>query len=96
LLLLLGRLLLSPFVGGDALLEELFVGVGESVALGDVGAHGFEAAHVFVFVEAGEGFVLLDVEDQHQDLLVDPVWADARSMARDLLPTIERKVKGRP
>ena len=58
------RFLLGSFVCGDALLEELFVGVGESVAFGDVGSHGFEAAHVFVLVEAGEGFVLLHVEDQ--------------------------------
>ena len=51
-------------MSGDALFEELLVGVGDSVAFGDVGSHGFEAADVFVFVEVGEDLVLFDVEDQ--------------------------------
>ncbi len=58
------RPLLTPLELGDALLEELFVGVGDSVAFGDVGSHGFDAADVFVLVELGEGLVLFDVEDQ--------------------------------
>ena len=53
---------LLPF--GDAFFEELFVGVGDSVAFGAVGSHGFDAADVFVFVEIGEDLVFLDVEDQ--------------------------------
>jgi hypothetical protein len=61
-------LLLCPILAslplGDALLEELFAGVGDSVAFGDVGSHGFDLADLFVLVELGEGFVLVDVEDQ--------------------------------
>jgi hypothetical protein len=48
---------------GDTSLK-LFVGVGDPVAFGDVGPHGFKAADVFVFVEVGQDVVLLDVEDQ--------------------------------